>query len=389
MAMTTVKTKNYKIGYNNLQKKNGINLWRFFFTGKNERTNEENSFFLEFETINPALSPSQIISSLKQKEIRAEDLQSALIGNSTDAIKDNSIKPSYCVMRIAKLGKNGKQLCEYFPISELQYNQKDFELKYGNKLITDNQISGFITVSSEDLIKKSECLTDQGYATWHLEYKIIDSVTSGYKHEEGRWFPLGLKTVFSGRINFDGEDYLVHPKISTGYIDRYFGSGLLKKWMHIHCSDLTSLISGKKIENSAFCIQGIFGERVSLQGNIEDIPLSFQADKSKHSYNCVFDCSQLPGIEQASEQQLHWSFSINDKKWIIDIEIYCRLNELLNRFLESPDGSKKGLNLLEGGSGYGEVKIYHQNGKSSIEQIEQAKLSKVMCEFGESDIYGE
>lgn len=387
MGITNIKSKNFKIGFSNIQKKNGINFWRFFFTGTNKISKEDCTFYLEFEMINPNISPSQPISNLKQKEIIAEDFQSALLGNCSD-LTETYEKSSYCVLRIAKLGRNPKQLCQYFPINDIDFNFKPFEIKIGDKLLSENKLTGFLNISKNDLLKNPEFLSNSGYATWYLEYKITKSLTKGFRNDIQRWFPLGIKSEFTGKINFDGEDFIVSPQNSNGYIERFFGSTFPKSWFHIHSSDLISLISGKKLKNSNFCIQGVFENKVSFAGNLEDIETAFYANKSKHSYNCVFDCTQFPGSENSSEQLLHWSFSINNKNRIIDIEIFCRLNELLNRFLESSEGKKKGLNLLEGGSGYGELKLYKQDGKA-IEQIEHAKLKEVVCEFGETDTFGE
>ena len=74
------------------------------------------------------------------------------------------------------------------------------------------------------------------------------------------------------------------------------------------------MISGRKLENSAFCIQGVFENRVTLIGNLEDIDISIYANKSKRTYNCVYDCMEVPGIENHSEKMLHWSFSLNYKQ---------------------------------------------------------------------------
>lgn len=388
MGMSVAKSKNYKIGFSNIQKKDGINFWRFFFVGTNVVSKEDCAFFLEFEALNPNISPSQTIFNLKQKEILAEDLQSALIGNDVSLSNAQNEKSSYCVLRIAKLGKNAKQLCQYFSLNDAEFNFKSFEIKIGDKIFSENFLKGFLSVSKNDLLKNPELLCNDGYATWNLEYKIVESQNKGFKSDACRWFPLGIKSDFVGKINFNGEDFFVDPRVSSGYVERFFGNDFTKSWIHVHCSDLLSLISGKELKNSAFCAQGVFDDRISFSGSLGNLEVDFYADKSKRSYNCVFDCTQFPGIEDPSEQLLHWSFSINGKTWIVDIEVFCRLSELLNRFLESPAGEKKGLNLLEGGTGYGELKLYKRNGKA-IEQIEYAQLKKVVCEFGETDFFGE
>lgn len=386
MAKRNIKSKDYKIGFSIFQKKSGINFWRFFFPGINQENKEECFFCLEFEVLNPNISENEMLFSLSQKKILPEDLQSALLGNSSILNEQTNTKSSYCSVRLLKLGKKSKQLCQFMSFKEVDFDFKNMEFKIGNKLFTDKSLSGFISIANEDEIKNKEIFCQQGYATWNLEYKIKESELKGYHNDSYRWFPIGVKTDFVGKVNFDGEDFLVDTRTALGHIDRFYGNAYPTELIHIYCSNLISMISGKKLENSAFCIQGIFENRISLIGNLENIDISFFANKSQREYNCFFDCVEVPGIENHSERMLHWSFSLNDKQTIVDIDIFCRLTELNNRIIEKPEGNRNIISLLEGGTGFGEIKLYKKN-KKAIEQIEHAKLTKVICEFGKSDIY--
>ena len=386
MAKRNIKLKDYKTGFSNFQKKNGINFWRFFFPGINEENKEECFFCLEFESLNSSISDKNVLFSLTQKKISSEDIQSAILGNISTLTEQNNSKSSYCSVRLLKLGKKSKQLCQFISIKEVDFDLKNMELKIGNKLFTEKFLSGFLSITNEDDLKNKEIQYQQGYSTWNLEYKIKESELKGYHNDSFRWFPLGIKTDFVGRVNFDGEDYIVDTRIALGHIDRFFGNSYPNELIHIYCSNLVSMISGRKLENSAFCIQGVFENRVTLIGNLEDIDISIFANKSKRTYNCVYDCMEVPGIENHSEKMLHWSFSLNYKQNIVDIDIFCKLSELYNRIIEKPEGNRNVLNLLEGGTGFGEIKLYRKN-KKAIEQIEHAKLTKVICEFGMSDKY--
>ena len=89
----------------------------------------------------------------------------------------------------------------------------------------------------------------------------------------------------------------------------------------------------------------------------------------------------MPEAENPEENLLHWSVSLNSKLWVIDIDIFCKIKELNNRTIELPEGRRQVLNLLEGGTGTGEIKLYKHIG-NTLEQIEHATLVKVFCEFG-------
>ena len=132
---------------------------------------------------------------------------------------------------------------------------------------------------------------------------------------------------------------------------------------------------------SSFSVQGEFNDRISFLGTFEGEPLVFKADMSKGKYSCVWDCTQAPeGSEY--ENKLHWSVSVHNKTYVIDIDVYCDLKELYNRKLELPQGRRKIMDLLEGFGGTGEIKLYKKNRKT-LEQIEFAKIEKAVCEFGE------
>ena len=75
MAKRSIKSKDYKIGFSNFQKKSGVNFWRFFFPGINEQNKDECFFCLEFEALNPNLSENKVLFSLLQKKIKPEDMK--------------------------------------------------------------------------------------------------------------------------------------------------------------------------------------------------------------------------------------------------------------------------------------------------------------------------
>ena len=53
--------------------------------------------------------------------------------------------------------------------------------------------------------------------------------------------------------------------------------------------------------------------------------------------------------------------SVHNKTYVIDVDIYCDVKDLYNRLLELPEGERKVMNLIEGFSGTGEIKLYKKN----------------------------
>ena len=387
MSKTSLNTKEYKYGLTGAKKKLGINYWRFFFHGVEALSGAEQMFFIELEMLNPWTSPSDVQLGFKPRiNLTADDLQYALAGtqSATNLNTETIVQPSYCSLRVGMLGSSAKQICHYFPIKDIKFNARPFEIQIGNKLFSDSKLTGFLSLSQEDNTAHPEYFCDSGYASWDLSYIIDTQSTDGYDGATCRWFPEGLHASFTGKISFDGNDYLVDARRCNGYIERMWGDKTPEPWFHLSTSNLTSVITGKTLFNSSFAVQGSFEDRLSFIGNFEDIEIKLCADGGKRHYTAIWDCSQMPESDEPENNQLHWSVSLANKTWVIDIDVYCKIKELYNRQLELPEGERKVLNLLEGATGTGEIKLYKKIGPT-LEQIEHAKLAKVVCEFGHNE----
>ena len=384
MTNTTKVYNLIKKGFKNPKRKVGVNYWRFIFNAVGENTGAEKSFFIELEYINPSLSPSAPRLGFKPRvKISEADLQYVLAGtNSAKTLETEAIiQPSYCSVRVGMVGKESKQICEYHGLKSCSIKNNPFEITIGNSVFAENKLSGYVSLSEQDAKDHPEFLCNGGSAEWNIDYSLETIFMEGFKSSKAHWFPCGCLAKFSGNILFDGTNYLIDAKRSYGYCDRYLGSVFPEKWFHLSSSNLTSNISGKLLFDSNFSVQGVFNDRISFLGTFEGQPLVFTADSSKSKYSCVWDCTQAPeGSEY--ENKLHWSVSIHNKIYVIDIDVYFDLKELHDRKLELPQGKRKIMDLLEGFCGTGEIKLYKKN-KKTLEQLEFAKIEKAVCEFGE------
>ncbi|WP_027729244.1 hypothetical protein [Treponema sp. C6A8] len=382
-----VKTINYiKRGFKNPKKRTGINWWRFIFTAIEEQSGVEKSFFIEFEAVNPALSPSNPLLGFKPRvKISEEDLQYVLAGTASarNLETESIVRPSYCSIRIGMVGKESKQLCEYHSQHDCLVKNKPFQLRMGKCFFDESHISGEVEISESDVKEHPEYMCGAGSSKWNIEYQLKTSFTDGYKSKNTLWFPCGCLAKFSGTMIFDGITYIIDEKHSFGYTDRYIGKNFPKKWFHISSSNLTSNISGKLLFGSSFSVQGEFNDRISFLGTFEGNDISFTADSGKNKYSCIWDCIQSPEGSE-NDDKLHWSVSVHNKTYVIDVDIYCDVKDLYNRLLELPEGERKVMNLIEGFSGTGEIKLYKKN-KKTLEQLEFAKIEKAVCEFGHTE----
>lgn len=375
-----------KFGFTNTKKKIGVNYWRFFFNAIEKQTSSNQMFFVEFEMLNPYISPNDVVLGFKPRvSVTPETLQYALTGtqDARNLKTENLVQPSYCVVRIGKFGKESKHLCAYYPLKKINFTSKPFSIVCDECAFSNDLISGKINISYQNLTENPELLCDEGNAEWKINYTINNQLANGYNSNGERWFPCGLNTSFSGNLIFDDVQYIVKPLSSFGYIERYWGKSLMEPWFHISSSNLISNITGKPLIGASFAIQGAFEKHVSFTGVIDDAEIVFSLDSS-NKYNDIWQCSQMPEVDDIDENRLHWTASIHNKNWILDVDVFCKITELVNRKLELPEGDRKVLNLIEGGTGTGEIKLYKKV-KKNLEQIEYAKINNCICEFGHKE----
>lgn len=377
-------SKYIKFGLSSTKKKFGVNYWRFFFKGIQKHGGQECLFYIEFEMINPWLNPDEATLGFKPRiQIKEEDLQYALSG--TEAARgiqtEEIVQPSYIAIRVGKLDDNPKQLCQYIALNDVTFSQKPFEIRANNNIFSENNLTGFISISTSEKTQHPEYFCDSGSANWNIQYEVSNSSDFGYDNNTDRWFPSGMQTQYYGLINFDGSDYIIDHRKAKGYSDRYWGKSFPEQWFHISSNNLTSLISGKTLIDSAFTIHGIFEDKINFIGNFEGADITFAQNGPVKNYSTVWNCVETPEADEEGDKNIHWSVSVNSKLWVIDIDIFCKIKYMYDRKLECPEGKRKIISILQSGNGYGEIKLYKKI-KNDLEQIEFAKITQALCEFG-------
>lgn len=367
-------------------KKSGFALRRFIFNGTENTTGLERKFFIELAAVNPMRSPSDAILGFRARaKIAEEDLQNVLAGTSAaySLESETIVTPSYVVVRAGVLGERAKQICAYFPYNDVKVSSRIFEAEAGACRFSEQKLSGRLECSLSYLNTHPELLCSAGSIMWDLQYELRSDFTDGFKGSSRVWFATGARTVFAGSIFVDGSEYNVSPQKSLGYIDRSWGNSMQDDWLHLSSSNLTSLITGKTLQKSCCVLQGVYGGRVSLLLNFEEERFTFTADSAKRAYSSTWECTQMPADED--DERLHWSVSLENKKYVIDVDVYCPVSQLFVRTLELPEGGRTVLKLLCGGNGTGEIRLYKKV-KKNIEIIEHAHIANALCEFGKREV---
>lgn len=372
-------------------KKMGFDRWRLVTCANSAATGEERTFFIEFYFLNPFLSPAECVLGYKSRYGKTSaDLQYALAG--TDSAKsmqgESMVLPSFVMVKAGYHSVHGgKQINSYFPINQVRFGKADYIFEAGQEnspqvVLSDDFTSGSVQVLPDELIDHPEYLCDSGYLSWELRFDSKMHFASDYKSKEVSWSCLGPRTLFSGSFTLDGQKYIVNPRSSFGYYDKIWGREFINPFYHLSSSNFTSLISGKKLTESCFAVQGEFKKALTVLSDIEGRKIEFNATNSK-KYELTFDCTKMPCEDE--EIRLHWTVSVHNKKYVLDIDIFSSTESVFVRDYETPDGERKLMKVLGGANGYGEVRLYKKI-KKNLELIEHVKVENALCEYGNIEI---
>ena len=276
-------------------RKNGFDRWRLVTSGFNKTTGEERTFLIEFYVVNPALSPKEVVLGFKSRKAQsAADLQYALAGTQAaiNIQSEKYVQPSFVMVKAGVLGRGGKQINAYFPCSSLQVGKNDFIVKVSSGtdeecFLSDGECYGSVSVSQAQLNDMPELLSQAGLMAWNLKFKKQISFSPDYKGKGIHWSSFGGRTVFEGKVLLDGEEYVVIPKKSYGYVDKNWGKDFTSPFFHLSASNFTSLINGKSLDCSCLAVQGVYNERLSVLSSIEGNKIEFHADShKKYTISC-------------------------------------------------------------------------------------------------------
>lgn len=246
-------TRNYYMLKGPLSKK-GYDWWWHSFTGINRETGEEKAFFIEYFICNPALGGDKpILGQLEENQRKG-------------------IKPSYFLIKAGAWGKDAKQIHNFYPIIDFKCEKEKLDIKVRECTLTETHMKGSCSVTEEEARNHPEYMCDSGNMSWDIEINKKISYNVGYGASklfrvlnafDMFWHAEGIATEYSGEVILDGVKYDIIPEKSYGYADKNWGSDFTSPWLWISSCNLESLITGKKLENSAIEVGGgrpiIFG----------------------------------------------------------------------------------------------------------------------------------
>ncbi len=356
-------------------KKRGYDWWWHSFTAVKDSTGEEVPFFVEFFLCNPSLQDSKPVLGQKEK---------------TDG---TGRKPSYLMVKAGCWGKNKVQLHRFFSWKDIEVHGKaPYSVKADDCYASDRELRGSVNVSKEENSLHPEWMCDAGSMEWNLTLEKQIAFNVGYgagalfralKAFEMYWHAEGMKTLVSGTVTLNGERYTVKKETSFGYADKNWGCGFTSPWVWLSSNDLTSKVTGKRLENSVFDIGG--GRPKVFFIALERKLLSafwYEGKPYEFNFSKFWTGTKTKFSSDTSGEEVVWHVEQENNHSLMRTEMHCKKSDMLWVNYEDPDGNKRFEQLWNGGNGYGSVQLYEKKGKTLI-LIDDITVGHAGCEYGE------
>ncbi len=365
----------------------GYDWWWHSFTGHHKETGEERAFFVEFFTINPELGG-------------AEPVFGQLPAN-----KEAGKKPSYMMVKVGCWGKNPIQLHRFFAWDDVTVKEDaPYLISADNCFCSETRTLGLVEVTKEDAENHPEYMSDAGKIYWDLTMDKEITFNVGYGASEPLrdvdafemfWHCEGMKTAFEGKVVVNGEEYIVSKEDSYGYADKNWGKDFTSPWVWLSASDLTSKVTGEKLDDSAFVIGGGRPKvgPIAMENKLLGA-VWYQGEAFEFNFSKFWTLTKTKFKCKESKHKVQWRVVQETPVSKMCTEISCNKEDMILVNYEAPDGSKKHNRLWNGGNGTGNIRLYRKKlhfksegvkPKWEWELVDEIEVAHVGCEYGEYD----
>ena len=356
----------------------GYDWWWHSFTAQDAETGEDKPFFVEFFLCNPALAEDQpVLGQLPENRVAGR-------------------LPSYLMVKAGAWGEDHCQLHRFFAWKDVAlHGDAPYRVEAADCLASETQLRGSVHVDPAQAAAHPEWMCDGGSMKWELTVDKRIAFNVGYGASKPLrdaeafamyWHAEGMKSAYSGWVEYNGRRYNVTPEKSFGYADKNWGRDFTSPWVWLASCDLVSKKTGRRLENSAFDIGG-------GRPKIYFVPLDrrllgvcyYEGREYDFNFSHLWLNVKTAFSFEEEEELVHWRVRQENLHAVMETEIFCRKREMLLVNYEAPDGSKKHKRLWNGGSGWGTVRLYDRE-KDSLTLVDELEAGHVGCEYGEYDL---
>ncbi|MBQ8062941.1 MAG: hypothetical protein IJ230_03285 [Clostridia bacterium] len=357
----------------------GYDWWWHSLTAIDEETGAEKPFFFEYFTCSPKRGGKEpVFGQLPENKKKGK-------------------KPSYLMVKAGMWGAPDKmQLHRFFGWKDVKITKKaPFFVEADDCYCDEHHMKGSIHIDSKDAAAHPEWMCDGGDIEWDIEIDPQIAWNVGWgtspfflftKAYDMYWHGNGIKSYYKGWIKANGKKYRVEPETCYGYEDKNWGRDFTTPWVWLSSNNLTSNITGKKLENSVFEIGG--GRPV-----VYHIPLPrqllgcfyYEGEEFEFNFSKFWELSTTKFSFDEDDEEVHWHVRQSTKKGILITELHCKKEDMLLVNYESPDGEKRFGTLWNGGNGYGDLKLYRRKFWFFKKLVDDIHATNIGCEYGEYD----
>ena len=353
----------------------GYDWWWHSFTAVRNSDGAEVPFFIEFFLCNPALGGAEPVLGQLPENQRTHR------------------RPSYLMVKAGCWGAGKCQLHRFFGWDAVTVGRgAPYSVEAGDCFASETQLRGSVRVTPAERDAHPEWMCDSGEMRWSLTLDKRVAFNVGYgasrvardlKAFQMYWHAQGMKTLCSGTITLNGEDYTVRPETSYGYADKNWGRGFTSPWVWLSSWDLTSRLTGRRLENTVFDLGG-------GRPKVYMVPLDrkllgalwYEGRAFEYNFSKPWNHRGTVFSSEETDTEVLWHIRQENRDSVMETEIRCPKADMLLVNYEDPDGRRQHRRLWNGGTGTGVIRLYEKtpDGPRLLDEMDAAHVG---CEYGE------
>lgn len=345
----------------------GYLRWWHSFTGREQETGAERTFFLEYLILNP--TPG------RKKKVGKDCLSYVRI--AAGVFPEGDLE--------------GCTLYSYHSVADTSYVKHPVYLEAGGNIFSENHLKGAITVSELDE-KSSLVPMNAGTIRWNLEvHKTISCHTGliasplfcALRALDSFWHGEGIRAEFRGEVVLNDTVYRITPADSFGYADKHWGRSYNRPWLQLSCCRLYSERTGKLLKNSALAVDGCCPRFFcfSLKPKVM-LQVTYTGEDFCYSFARPFLLSRVRWKVKADAGHFFWNIKALNRTSMAKLTVHCDRRDLLGLQYDEPDAVRAGSSRLvrTAGTGIGTLTLYRLT-PSGKEWVDTLTIQRALCAY--------
>jgi hypothetical protein len=280
------------------------------------------------------------------------------------------------LVRAGSFGPQGIIFENFAAPRELVWNKKENLLFFKQSILGPSELSGAIKQSSVIYSLFSDSRRKDTFA-WNFAIKDKALLNAHLRSRGREWFCSGAYAALKGSVKSNNDQAAFASGPILSYSESFSSKEIPSYWFHISAMHLISKITNGDIKNSCVIAHSFQKNSAAVFLNLEGQIITFKPANSR-KYAHAAGCTRTDG-------NLHWNVSTENKRYMLDIDMFCAPPEMKLLGYDSPAGKGSLLSVFSGATGAGELRLYRRL-KKGLELLVHADILNARCEYGVQDI---